>query len=135
MGSIARRSLMGSPFSAARAPDRWVDIKRLYPWGAFEQWMVERLFALLIIYVNDAIDDLGVRDSPRLALNGRARAKRRSLAISSGGVVRKRLTVEFDAEGVRLGDHYVVLDDEHGVIRLVNELLDAAERVWNATGR
>lgn len=126
---------MGSPFSSARAPDRWVDIKRLYPRGAFEQWMVERLFALLIIYANDAIHDLGVRVSPRLALNGRAKAKRRSLAISSGGVVRKRLAVEFDAAGVLIGDRYIVLDDENGVMRLVNGLLDDAERVWNAQGR
>ncbi len=97
--------------------------------------MVERLFALLIIYVNDAIHDLAVRVSPRLALNGRAKAKRRSLAISSGGVVRKRLAVEFDATGVLIGDRYIVLNDEDGVIRLVNALLDAAERVWNAQGR
>lgn len=126
---------MGSPFNVARVPERWVDIKRLYPWGAFEQWMVERLFALLIIYVNDAIYDLNVRVSPRLALNGRAKAKKRSLTISSGGVVRKRFVVEFGETGVLIGDEYVILDDEEGVMRLINALVDSAERVWNAQGR
>lgn len=126
---------MESPFNSARHPDRVHDIKCLYPFGAHEQWIAERLFATILPRVNDFVLELPLRISPRLALNGRAMGRNRSLTVSSGGVVRKRLTIRFDDRGVLIGENYIALNGEGGVTRLVNALVDEVERVWNRQGR
>lgn len=85
--------------------------------------------------INEFVLDLDLRTSPRLALTGRAKAKKRGLTVSFSGVVLKRLPVELDETGVLIGERYLVLNDEGGVMRLVNAITDAAEAAWNRQGR
>lgn len=47
----------------------------------------------------------------------------------------KRLPVELDETGVLMGERYLILNDEGGVMRLVNAITDAAEAAWNRQGR
>jgi len=86
--------------------------------------------------VNDAVRELEVRYTPRLALNGRADASTRSLTFTCHHVVRKNLPVKFEEKGVQIGgDNYIILDNEGGVLRLINALLDEVEGSWNSYGR
>lgn len=126
---------MGNLFSPLRDPTRWRAISREYPFGAHYQRVVERLCALIIFDVNDFVLDLDLRTSPRLALTGRTGTKKRKLTVSCSGVVMKRVPIEFDETGILIGERYLILNDEGGVMRLANALVDCAEAVWNRQGR
>jgi hypothetical protein len=126
---------MGSPFNFVNDPTRWRDINREFPFGAHELWVAQRLFAIAVLHVNDGFLDLDLRNRPSLSLKGRPTAANRYLTITSRNIVRKSLRVQFDETGVLIGENYVILNDEGGVMRLVNALVDEAERVWNSQGR
>lgn len=126
---------MTSPFEPLRSPTRWRNVTREYPFGAHYQRVAERLFALIMFDINDFVLDLDLRTSPRLALIGRAKAQKRGLTVSFGGVVLKRLPVKLDETGVLIGERYLILNDEGGVMRLVNAITDVAEAAWNRQGR
>lgn len=123
------------PLSPLRSPTRWRNITREYPFGAHYQRVAERLFALIMFDINDFVLGLDLGITPHLALTGRAKARKRSLTVSFSGVVLKRVRVELDETGVLIGKRYLILNDEGGVMRLVNAITDAAEAAWNRQGR
>lgn len=126
---------MGSPFNSVNDPTRWRDINREFPFGAHEMWVAQRLFAVVVLHVNDGTLELNLRNRPSLTLKGKATAANRFLTITSRNIVRRSLRVQFDDTGVLIGQTYVVLNNEGGVARLATALVAEAEKVWNHHGR
>lgn len=126
---------MGSPFSGLRSPTRWTQISREFPHGSHYLEVTKRLFAVVMLAVNDGVRELDVRYMPLLGMNGRPNASKRTLKITCRHIVRKHLTVTFDATGVQIGDNYIPINKEGGVMRLVHALVDEVERTWNGHGR
>lgn len=126
---------MPSPFDLLRSPDRYRHLKHQFCQGCHWRHAVEHLLAVVIVQLNDAISDLEVRYTPRLALLGRAGATNRTLSVHHRHIVRKRTTIKIGETDLRIGDEIIPLNDEGGVLRLVYFLLDFSEGFWNSHGR
>jgi hypothetical protein len=96
---------------------------------------VLRVFTHLLFEVNDAVRTLDIRCIPKLVLNGRPNALARTLSAMCRGVATKSIKVEFDNTGVLLGDDYIIMNNDGGIARLFNALLNYSERTWNSYGR
>ena len=126
---------MPNPFDPLRSPDCYRNLKYQFSQGCHWRHAVERLLAVTIVQLNDALSELEVRYSPRLALHGRAGATSRTLSVHHRHNVRKRTTVKIGETDLQIGDEIIPLNDDGGVLRLVNFLLDFSEGFWNSHGR
>lgn len=93
---------MPSPFDPLRSPDRWRHIKHDFYQGAHWRHAVERLLAVSIVALNDALLDMDVRHSPRLVLNGRSGSSTRNLTVHHRNIVRKRKTIKIGTTDIQI---------------------------------